>query len=67
MGRLWLEDQGRQDGGWWTQPGSRLWSGAGKAAADSKAAAGGPSYRLSNPGLQLREIKLQTGRTKMVV
>ena len=56
--------RGREDlwqgGGSWTQRGGELWSRVGKAAAGSKAAAGGPGDIPRNPGLQHGEIMPQT-------
>ena len=54
------EEDMQQGNGWWTQRSGRLWSGMGKAAASSKAAAGRPRDRLHNPEFQHREIKPQT-------
>ena len=50
----------RQGGSWQTQGGGGLWSGVGKAAAGSEAAAGGPGDRPCNPEFQQGEIKPQT-------
>ena len=53
-------EDSRQGSGWLTQQGGGLWSRVGKAAAGSKAAAGGPSHRLHNQQFQHGEIKPQT-------